>query len=129
MGAGDSQGLGLRMPSAYPKRGEIWLVALDPTVGSEIGKTRPAVVLSNDRNNEFAETVTVLPVTSKSEKIYPFEAAIPAGPSGLRVDSKAKADQIRTVAKARLRKRLGALDEKHLASVERAALIHLGMPG
>ena len=117
------------MSSLFPKRGEIWLVAFDPTIGSEIGKTRPTVVLSNDRNNEFSETVTVLPVTSKTEKIYPFEAAIPAGPSGLRVDSKAKADQIRTVAKARLVKRLGVLDDKRLAQIERAVLIHLGMPG
>lgn len=115
------------MTPLYPRRGEIWLVALDPTIGSEIGKTRPAVVLSNDRNNEYAETVTVLPVTSKTEKIYPFEVAIAAGQSGLRVDSKVKASQIRTIAKARLVKRLGVLDEKHLALVERAVLIHLGL--
>ena len=116
------------MPLLEVHRGEIWLVSLDPTVGSEIGIIRPAVVLSNDRNNEFSATVTVLPVTSKTEKIYPFEVLIPAGPSGLRVDSKAKADQIRTIAKARLAKRLGRLDEKSIVMIERAVSIHLGMP-
>jgi mRNA interferase MazF len=115
------------MASLFPKRGELWLVALDPTVGSEIGKTRPAVVISNDRNNEYAETVTVLPMTSKTEKIYPFEVAIPAGQRGLKVDSKVKASQIRTIAKARLIKRLGTLAEKSIALIEGAVLIHLGM--
>jgi len=57
----------------FPKRDQIWFVSLDPVVGHEIGKTRPALVISNDRNNQFADTVTVLPITSKTEKIYSFE--------------------------------------------------------
>ncbi|MFQ5688404.1 MAG: type II toxin-antitoxin system PemK/MazF family toxin [Candidatus Scalindua sp.] len=60
----------------FPKRGDIWLVSLEPVVGHEIGKTRPSLVISNNRNNQFADTVTVLPITSKTEKIYPFETYI-----------------------------------------------------
>ncbi|GAI32142.1 unnamed protein product, partial [marine sediment metagenome] len=60
----------------FPKKGEIWLVSLEPVVGHEIGKTRPALVISNDRNNQFADTVTMLPITSKTEKIYPFEVLL-----------------------------------------------------
>ena len=56
----------------FPKRGEIWVVSLEPVIGHEIGKTRPALVISNNRNNQFADTITVLPITSKTEKIYPF---------------------------------------------------------
>jgi len=52
----------------FPKRGEIWFVSLEPVVGHEIGKTRPTLVISNDRNNLFAETVTVLPNYSKNRK-------------------------------------------------------------
>jgi len=56
----------------FPKKGEIYLVSLEPVIGSEIGKSRPALILSNDANNEHADTVTVLPITSKTVKIYPF---------------------------------------------------------
>jgi mRNA interferase MazF len=60
-----------------PKRGEIWVVNLDPTVGSEISKKRPAVIISNDINNVNADTVTVIPVTSSTQKIYPcFEQSV-----------------------------------------------------
>jgi mRNA interferase MazF len=127
MGIGDDQGLVLSMKNPFPRRGEIWLVVLDPVLGAEIGKTRPALVLSNDRNNEFADTATVLPVTSKAERVYPFEWFLPAGTAGLSLDSKAKANQIRTVAKERLIKRLGQLDGQGLAGVERAVLVHLGI--
>jgi mRNA interferase MazF len=128
MGIGDDQGLVLTMDRPFPRRGEVWLVALDPVLGAEIGKTRPALVLSNDRNNELADTVTVLPVTSKAERVFPFEWFIPAGIAGLSLDSKAKANQVRTVAKERLIKRLGRLDDEAMAGVERAVQIHLGIP-
>jgi mRNA interferase MazF len=127
MGDGDDQGLAVTKNRSFPCRGEIWLVALDPVLGAEIGKTRPALVLSNDRNNELADTVTVLPVTAKTERLYPFEWFIAAGTAGLPLDSKAKANQIRTVARERLVKRLGRLDGEALAGAERAVLVHLGI--
>ena len=83
----------------FPKRGEIWLVSLEPIVGSEIGKTRPAVVISNNKNNQFSDTITVIPLTSKTAKVYPFEALLPKEDTGLIKDSKAKSNQIRTVDK------------------------------
>jgi len=109
----------------YPKRGEIWLVSLEPVVGHEIGKTRPALVISNDRNNQFAETITVLPITSKTKKIYPFETLLSKDETNLPVDSKVKCNQIRTIDKKRLVKFLGMITEKKLKEVEQAILIHL----
>ena len=111
----------------FPKRGEIWLVSLEPVVGREIGKTRPAIVISNDRNNQFADTVTVIPITSKTEKTYPFETFLPAQETGLPEDSKAKCNQIRTVDKRRLIKLIGEISSQKLKEVEQAVLIHLGI--
>ena len=111
----------------FPKRGEIWLVSLDPVVGHEMGKKRPALVISNDRNNQFAETVTVIPITSKTEKIYPFETFLSAQETNLPKDSKAKSNQIRTVDKKRLVKVLSKVQEQTLREIEKAILIHLGI--
>lgn len=111
----------------FPARGEIWLVSLSPALGSEIGKTRPALVISNDRNNEFAETITVLPITSKVARAYPFEVFIPKAETGLPKDSKVKCNQIRTIDKKRLLKFLGKLSPDRLKKVEKALLIHLGI--
>ena len=110
-----------------PKRGEIYLVSLDPTVGSEISKTRPALIISNDINNQYGETVTVIPITTALEKIYPFEALLPLGEGGLTKKSKAKCNQVRTIDKIRLIKSIGQLDESRLNEIEKALLIHLGM--
>jgi len=111
----------------YPKRGEIYLVSLDPTVGSEISKTRPALVISNDINNQFAETVTVIPITSGLEKVYPFETLLSSGEGGLTKKSKAKCNQVRTISKIRLVRFIGQLDISRLNEIEKALLIHLGM--
>lgn len=111
----------------FPRRGEIWLVSLEPTIGYEIGKTRPALVISNDLNNQYAETITVLPITSKTEKIYPFETFISKEESGLPKDSKIKSNQIRTIDKRRLVKLVGRVSDEKLKQVERAVLIHLGV--
>jgi mRNA interferase MazF len=116
-----------RMVMSFPRRGEIWLVSLDPVTGSEIGKTRPALVISNDRNNEFAGTVTVLPITSKTEKIYPFEVFITEEESRLSRDSKIKCSQVRTIDKKRLIKFLSKLTEEKLKEIKQGLLIHLGM--
>lgn len=113
------------------RRGEIYWVNLDPTIGSEIKKLRPALIVSNDQNNQFANTVTVLPVTSKTHKIYPFEVAIKKGVGGLQVDSKVKVDQIRTVDKKRLiGNSLGVpSDEDIMEQVEKAMKLHLDIGG
>ena len=110
------------------KRGEIYLAALDPVVGREISKTRPVVVVSNDTNNEFSGTVTILPVTSTNvSKIYPFEVFLPQGSGNLPKDSKVKADQIRTLTKIRLVKQIGKLGQKKIGEIEKAIEIHLAL--
>ena len=111
----------------FTRRGEIWLVSLEPVVGHEIGKTRPALVISNDRNNQFAETVTVIPITSKAEKIYPFEAFLPRQETDLPQNSKAKCNQVRTIDKRRLIKLVGKVSDQKLEEVKQAILIHLGI--
>ena len=111
----------------YPERGEIYLVCLDPTVGSEINKTRPALIISNDINNQAAQTVTVIPISSGTEKIYPFETLLPSQESGLPKNSKVKCNQIRTIDKKRLAKPLGKASLKKLKEIENSLLIHLGI--
>jgi len=75
------------------KRGQIYLVALDPVVKKEISKTRPVVIVSNNKNNEFSGTATILPITSKNlQRIYPFEVLLPKGTGKLPKTSKVKTD-------------------------------------
>ena len=110
------------------KRGEIYLAALDPVMGREISKTRPVVVVSNDKNNEFSGTVTILPITSKNPKaVYPFEVFLSKGNANLPIDSKVKADQIRTLDKNRIIKHIGVLDKKDLDATDIAMKIHLSL--
>lgn len=110
-------------------RGEIHLAALDPALGHEIAKTRPVVIISNNISNQFSGTVTVLPITSKNlEKAYPFEVMLPRGAGGLPKPSKAKADQIRTIDKKRLVKRIGMLPTGIMVQIDQAVKIHLGLP-
>jgi mRNA interferase MazF len=110
------------------RRGQCYLAALDPVIGHEISKTRPVVVVSNDKNNEFSGTVTILPITSKNlQKIYPFEVFLSKGEANLPKDSKVKADQIRTLDKARLVKFIGTLNEDQIEQVNKAARIHLAL--
>jgi len=111
------------------KRGEIYLAALDPVIGREIAKTRPVVVVSNDKNNEFSGTVTILPLTSKNpQTVYPFEIFLSRGSANLPKDSKIKADQIRTLDKSRMIKNIGILDKKDLDALDKAIKIHLALP-
>jgi len=111
----------------FPKRGEIWLSSLDPAVGREIKKTRPVIIVSNDRNNEFYETITIVPLTSNVQKIYPFETYLSIAETNLPKESKAKCDQVRTIDKKRIIKFLTAISEDKMKEVEKALLIHLGM--
>ena len=109
-------------------RGDIYLAALDPVVGNEISKTRPVLVVSNNINNRYAGTVTVLPITSKKlNKTYPFELLLPKGTGNLPKDSKVKADQIRTLDKTRLVKHIGTLKNKHMNLLNEAIKIHLDL--
>ena len=108
------------------RRGFIYLAALDPVVGNEIAKTRPVAVISNDKNNEFSRTVSVVPLTSKNpRKIYPFEVYLGKGTGNLPKNSKVKADQIRTLDKSRLVKLIGELGTTQIAAIDKALKIHL----
>ncbi len=105
------------------RRGDVVWVALDPTRGTEIRKTRPAVVVSNDSCNRYGSRVVVLPVTSNVESLYPGEARIELTGKPARV----LGDQIRSVDKRRLRSRVGRLSQDELRDVEDAVRITLGL--
>ena len=106
-----------------PRRGDVYWVALDPTVGTEIKKTRPAVVVSNDACNAHGHRVVVLPITSNVESLYPGEALLRIkGQPG-----RALGDQIRSLDKVRLQSRIGALTAEEMAAVDEALLVTLGI--
>lgn len=110
------------------KRGEIYLAALDPVLGKEISKTRPVVIVSNNKNNLLSGTVTILPISSQNiDKIYPFELFLPTGSGNLPKDSKVKTDQILTIDKMRIVKLIGELKQNQIEEVERAIKIHLDL--
>jgi mRNA interferase MazF len=111
-------------------RGEIRLVDLDPARQSEANKRRPAVVVSNDRANATAArlgrgVVTVVPLTSNLSNVYPFQVALPAEETGLRVDSKAQAEQVRSVSVDRIGHALGLVPTQLMEKVDDALRLHL----
>ena len=110
------------------RRGDVVLARLDPTLGVEIQKTRPVVVLSNDSINQFAELAVVVPLTKNTARVSPSHALIPKGVAGLVFASKAVTEQIRAIDKHRLVKRLGRLGPDLLAQVERALRNTLALP-
>ncbi len=110
--------------SRMPRRGDLVWVALDPTLGTEIKKTRPAVVISNDSCNTYGGRIVVLPITSNVDSLYPGEALIQLKGKPGRV----LGDQIRSIDKSRLRSRIGTLTAEELDAVEEAVLITLGFP-
>jgi mRNA interferase MazF len=113
---------------SFPRRGELYWVDLDPTVGSEMAKTRPCLIVSNDVGNQFSERVIVAPLTSGGlNRVYPFEVLIPAGQGGLPETSKVTLDQIRTVDKQRLSRRIGALPSGLMQAVNRAIRLSLAV--
>jgi mRNA interferase MazF len=105
------------------KRGEVWWINFDPSLGGEIKKTRPAIILSNDLSNKYLNRVPVVPLTSNIEKLYPSEAYVTV--SGKQ--SKAMADQITTVSKLRLLNSVGSLSPSDLAAVESAVKSQLSL--
>jgi mRNA interferase MazF len=114
------------------QRGEIRLVDLDPTRGAEASKRRPAVVVSNDGANRTAErlgrgVITVVPVTSNTERVYPFQVLLPSATTGLDRDSKAQAEQIRSVAVERVGRRVGILRAAELDALDDAMRLHLAL--
>ena len=120
------------MPNAtregYPRYGEIWITELDPVVGSEIGRRRPALIVSNDQNNRYSDTVTVLPMTSQPpSRRYFHEVQVPAGTAGLSQNSRIKANMVRTLDKRRLLQFIGALPVQYYAEIHRALSVHLNM--
>lgn len=108
------------------KRGEIYYANLSPTVGSEIDKRRPVLVVSNDANNRAANTVTILPITSNLTRVYPFEVLLNPEDSGLPKPSKVQAQQVRTISKQRISSdAVGSLSEEVMQLVNAALKLHL----
>lgn len=113
-------------------RGEVWWVELDPAQGSEAAKRRPAVIVARDVFARQAMghphgTVTVVPITTKVEHVYDFQVFLPAGTGGLPRDSKARAEQIRTVSVGRLNERIGALADEISTTIDDAIRLYLGL--
>jgi len=106
------------------RRGEVFLVNFDPTVGAEAKKTRPAVVVSNDINNAHSPIVSISPITSNVIKVYSFEVEIPTGIGGLKTRSKVMVNQTRAVDKIRLIKKLGHLPDQIMTDINRALKLH-----
>lgn len=114
------------------RRGEIRLVDLEPVKGAETNKRRPAIIVSNDGANETAQrlgrgVVTVVPVTSNTQRVYPFQVRLPATETGLERDSKAQAEQIRSVAVERIGAHLGDLSTDLIGALDEAIRLHLAL--
>ncbi|MFF5986937.1 type II toxin-antitoxin system PemK/MazF family toxin [Prauserella flavalba] len=114
------------------RRGDLYLADLDPALGAETNKRRPVVIVSNDGANSTAErlrrgVVTVVPVTSNTTRVYPFQVLLRAGEAGLERDSKAQAEQVRSIAVQRLGAKLGRLSPQLVRAVDDALRLHLGI--
>jgi mRNA interferase MazF len=114
------------------RRGEIRWVDLDPVRGAESSKRRPAVIVSNDGANATANrlgrgVITVVPVTSNTERIYPFQVLLTSESTGLQEDSKAQAEQVRSVAVERVGERVGTLSSVDVSALDEALRLHLAL--
>src|SRR6266567_786844 len=114
------------------RRGEIRLVDLEPVKGAEANKRRPAVIVSNDGANNTAGrlghgVITVVPVTSRVSRVYPFQVLLRAADTGLPRDSKAQAEQVRAVAIERVGTRVGVVSADVMADLDEALRLHLAL--
>ncbi len=107
----------------HPRRSEVWWVAFDPSIGGEIQKTRPALIVSNNAANTALNRVIVVPLTSQTAKLYPGEALVTVNGE----QRKAMADQLTTASKKRLRSKLGEVSSADVTAVESAILLQLGI--
>jgi mRNA interferase MazF len=112
------------------RRAEIRLADLEPTVGSEANKRRPVIIVGNDAANAVATRrgrglVTVVPVTSNVNRVFAFQVLLPAGAAGLRVDSKAQAEQVRSISTERIGAAVGRLPLELMSAVDNALRLHL----
>ena len=106
------------------KRGEVWWVTFDPAVGSEIQKTRPAVIVSNDAANRNLKRVVVIPLTTNTSRVFPGEARVNVAGEFC----KAMSDQLMAADKLRLKEKLATLSKSDMLEVEQAICVHLGLP-
>jgi len=114
------------------RRGEIRIVDLNPTRGSESGKRRPALIVSNDGANAAATSlgrgvVTIVPITSNTQRVYPFQVLLPAATTGLQQDSKAQAEQVRSVAVERIGEQIGQVPAAIMFEIDEALRLHLAL--
>lgn len=109
--------------SEFPKRGEIYWVDLDPTMGSEIQKTRPALVISNNIGNELSSRVIVAPITSSTLRVFPFQVTIELNGKPRKI----LLDQIRTLDRARLKNKIAVVDKSIMTLVEKAIKVSLAL--
>jgi mRNA interferase MazF len=109
---------------ALIKRGDLFLVNFDPTLGAEARKTRPAVVVSNDINNRHSPIVSICPITSNIKRVYSFEVAVPQNTGGLDEPSKIMVNQTRAVDTARLMKKIGHLQPEIMDRIGAALRLH-----
>jgi mRNA interferase MazF len=110
----------------YPERGAIYLINFDPTIGPEVKKSRPAVIITNNINNEYSPVLTVIPLSSNTTRVYPFEVVLPAG-NGLDNESKMMVNQIRTVDKKRLIKKMSTVSDDIMKKIEATIRLHFDM--
>ena len=116
------------MTASNMKRGEIFFAGLDPTRGAEIRKSRPVVIVSNDAANRASALVTVIPLTSNVSVVHSFEVKLSARESGLSKDSKAMAQQVRTIDKTRIGTvRRGIVPGVKMREVDAALRLHLAL--
>lgn len=118
--------------ATFLRRGQIILVSFDPAVGSEVRKTRPAIVVSNNTADAVAirtprATITVVPLTSNTSRVLPFQVLLTADATGLDRDSKAQAEQVRTISVARIARAVGWVPIELMGAVDEALRLHLSL--
>jgi len=114
---------------AHPQCGEVWLVNFDPTLGAEIKKTRPALIIQNDVGNRVSPITIVAAITSTLKRPYPFQVYLRPGEGGLDTDSVVTLNHIRSIDRQRLVRKLGRISRPVLHAVDQAIHVSLGLTG